>query len=75
MKKAHEEDARIDRHNTAAAERATGKFWCASSAHFAAGEFVTVRGRKMCAACAAQRQSSLKAVKARAKRQTTKKVS
>lgn len=51
---------RKERLTTAAVERATGQFWCTSSAHFAVGEPVNVRGRKICAACAAQRARNLK---------------
>ena len=53
-------DIRIDRRRTAAAELATGKFWCTSSAHMAKGDPVIVHGRKVCAACAAKRNKVIK---------------
>ncbi|CAM5588893.1 hypothetical protein [Rhodanobacter lindaniclasticus] len=51
---------RADRRRTAAAERATGQFYCSSSGHFATGDPIIVRGRKVCQACAHQRKQALK---------------
>ncbi len=51
---------REERRLTAAAERATGQFHCSSSAHWATGEPVIIRGRKVCQACAAKRRKTLK---------------
>ena len=51
---------REDRQFTAAAERATGQFHCSSSNHFATGEPVIIRGRKICQACAQQRAERLR---------------
>lgn len=52
---------RIDRRNTAAADRSTGTFYCSSSAHRATGTPTFIRGRRVCQACAAQRKQVLKA--------------
>ena len=54
---------REERRLTAAAERATGQFRCTSSAHWATGEPVIIRGRKICQACAAQRRQRLAAAR------------
>jgi hypothetical protein len=51
---------RKDRRQTAALERVTGTFHCSSSNHFATGDPVIIRGRKVCQACAAQRRQILK---------------
>lgn len=56
----HEATKREERRLTAAAERATGQFYCSSSAHMATGTPVIIRGRKVCQACAAQRKKVLK---------------
>lgn len=47
--------ARQQRRRTAAAERATGQFYCSSSSHFTTGDYQLLRGRKICANCAAKR--------------------
>lgn len=47
---------REDRRLTAVADRATGKFYCSSSAHRASGPYVIVNGRKVCQACADKRR-------------------
>lgn len=51
---------RTERQQTAAVNRFTGKFWCSSSAHMAAGEPVMVNGRQICSSCAAKRQRVMK---------------
>lgn len=51
----HNEERRL----TAAADRATGKFYCSSSAHRASGPHVMVNGRKVCQACADKRRRVL----------------
>ncbi|TPG50704.1 hypothetical protein EAH75_04500 [Rhodanobacter glycinis] len=48
-----------DRRLTAVADRATGKFYCSSSAHRAIGTPVIIRGRKVCQACADKRRRVL----------------
>lgn len=63
MSSHHEARNREECAMTAAAERATGQFHCASSNHFATGAPVVVRGRKMCQACAAKRRRQLAALK------------
>jgi hypothetical protein len=57
----HSYDARkmSERRLTAAADRATGKFYCSSSAHRATGPYVLVNGRKVCQACADKRRRVL----------------
>lgn len=50
---------REDRRLTAAVEQATGKFHCSSSAHWATGAPVIIRGRKVCQACATKRRATL----------------
>lgn len=52
-------DQREEQRTTAAVDRATGSFYCSSSAHRAHGQPVIIRGRKVCQACAAQRQQVL----------------
>jgi len=51
---------RAEQNLTAAVSRATGKFWCSSSAHFATGVPVMIKGRRVCAKCADQRRQVLK---------------
>lgn len=60
MTTTQEAKKREERRLTAAAERATGQFYCTSSNHFAAGAPVIIRGRKVCQVCADQRNKALK---------------
>lgn len=50
---------REERRLTAVADRATGKFYCSSSAHRASGPYVMVNGRKVCQPCADKRRRAL----------------
>lgn len=52
--------ARQQRRRTDAAERATGQFYCSSSNHFTTGDYQLLRGRKICATCAAKRRKLLR---------------
>lgn len=52
----HVAQQRADRRLTAAADRATGKFYCSSSAHRSIGTPVIINGRKVCQACADKRR-------------------
>lgn len=52
-----------DRRRTEAVMRATGTFWCTASSHFAAGDPIEIRGRRVCAACNAARKARVAAIK------------
>lgn len=54
---------KLETRQTAKVEKVTGRFHCSSSNHFATGEPVIIRGRKVCQACAQQSRQRLAAAR------------